>query len=66
MGNEPWEGTSQERYEEELANYWPADGTESSSPKPNAELSQLRVLLEQNEGKAPLKRLSLFYQHIFV
>ena len=44
-----WEGL----HDEELANYWPQPGLngECHSPKPNQELSQLRVLLEQNEGK---------------
>ena len=56
MPEGPWgEGTS---HDDELAHYWAAQigepSTDSLSPKPAApqnKLSQLRVLLEQNEGE---------------
>ncbi len=51
----PWVEGLTHSHDEELAHYWSQPGeaiTDSLSPKvPNNELSQLRVLLEQNEGK---------------
>lgn len=51
----PWGETHAHSHDDELARYWSQPGeaiTDSLSPKvPNAELSQLRVLLEQNEGE---------------
>lgn len=51
----PWGEALAQSQDDELANYWSQPGeaiTDSLSPKvPNAELSQLRVLLEANEGE---------------
>lgn len=51
----PWGEALAHSHDDELARFWSQPGeaiTDSLSPKvPNAELSQLRVLLEANEGE---------------
>jgi hypothetical protein len=55
----PWVEALTHSHDDELAHYWSQPGeaiTDSLSPKvQNNELSQLRVLLEQNEGKRFLR-----------
>ena len=70
-GTKPLEGSWVEAlthsHDDEIAHYWSQSGeaiTDSLSPKvQNNELSQLRVLLEKNEGKRRL--WANFHKSIF-